>query len=511
MGLDKINKKFLIGLDVGTTSIKGVILSNKGNIYATVGKEYLLETKGSDICELEAEVYWNTTQDVIKELLEKSGITSDKIVALAFSSQGETLIVVDKNGNPLRKAIVWMDNRSDKEAKQIEQNFGAINIFKITGQPKTIPMWPATKILWLKNNEPDIFNKVSKFLLVEDYLLYKLTGKYFTEESLVSSTLYFDIQKKKWWDTMLNYLNISSEQLPKVYPSGKIVATLTRTAARLTGLSEATIAVTGAYDHAAGAIGAGNISSGIITETTGGAMAMCVTLDSPVFDLNLNLPCQCHAIPNKYFLQPYGQTAGMVLKWFRDNFGKIELEKAVKNKTNTYDLLTSLASEIPPGSEGLIMLPHLMGTGSPEFDLNAKGIFAGITLNMSKGHFIRAIMESVVCIIKNNIDSLSCLNYSVKEIRVLGGGAKSTLWNQIKADMLELPIVTLTNKEVPSIGAAILAGVGSNVFSNIKDGCDSVVTMKDRYIPVPEKSEIYKEVYQKYLKLYQLNKPLWSE
>ncbi len=505
-----MNKKYLIGLDIGTTALKGIILDEQGNILSTTAVEYQLRTNGNDICELEAELYWLSTQKIIKELLIKSNITDKQIVALAFSSQGETLIPVDKNGGPLRNAIVWMDNRSAVEAKQIEKDFGNNKIYQITGQPEVIPMWPATKILWFKNHEPELFDRTHKFLLLEDYLIYKLTGKFFTEESLSSSTLYFDINKKEWWDEMLRYLGISSKLLPDILPSGKKVGTVTQKAAALTGLNESTFIVTGAYDHAAGAIGAGNIEQGIITETTGGAMAMCVTLDKPVIDKKLNLPCQCHAVKNKYFIQPYGQTAGMTLKWFKDNFSKEEIQQAANENKDVYDILTSLADNIPPGSEGLTILPHLMGTGSPEFDLNAKGIFAGISLNMTKGHFVRAIMESVACIIKANIESLEQMGYSIKEIRVLGGGAKSKLWNQIKADMLNIPTISMQIKEAPSLGAAILAGIGSGVFNDIYDGTRKTVKVDQIFKPQKINNAVYQQVYEKYKSLYKLNRSLWS-
>ena len=502
--------KYLLGLDAGTTSIKGIIVDQAGNVLVTFGEEYTLETRGNDICELDVEIYWLTTQKVIRTLLLLSKIPPQKIEAIAFSSQGETLILIDKNGNPLRKAIVWMDNRSISEAREIKEAFGQEIIYHITGQPEIVPMWPATKILWLKKNEPSIFKNIYKILLVEDYLIYRLAGKYATEESLVSSSLYFDIQRKKWWDEMLSYIGISADLLPQVYPSGMMVGTLTKEAALSTGLSEKTIVVTGAYDHPAGAIGAGNIKTGIITETTGGAMAMCVTLDKPIVNPELNLPCQCHAIPDKYFLLPYGQTAGMVLKWFRDNFSHLEKQLAVEKNMDAYDLLTSMAAKVPPGSDGLIMLPHLMGTGSPEFDLNAKGVFAGITLDMTKGHFVRAIMEAVACMVKANIDSITHINYTISEIRTLGGGAKSDLWNQIKADMLGLPVITLKHKEVPSLGAAILAGVGTGVFKNIEDGCNKAVKIDKKFIPNMANKGIYTNVFKQYQKLYILNKPFWS-
>ncbi|MCP4311346.1 MAG: hypothetical protein GY790_08800 [Bacteroidetes bacterium] len=494
-----MNKNYLIGLDAGTTSIKGMLVSSDGAHETIAHKEYSLEYSEGDFVELDPEIYWETTQYIINQLLKRSGINPDQIRAISFSSQGETLITLDEEGKALRKAIVWLDNRSGKEAKVIEQFFSPQTLLEKTGQPEILPLWPATRILWIRENEPEVFKKAAKFLLVEDYLIYKLTGKYYAEESLVSSTLYYDIQKKCWWGKMLDFLGISSQQLPEAVPSATPAGQVSKDAAQASGLSSKTMVITGGYDHVAGAIGSGNISEGIVSETTGASMAMAVTLDKPVLDKDLNLPCQCHAVPGKYILQPYGQTAGMVLRWFRDEFFA----------GSSYDFMTSLAEKVPAGAEGLIMLPHLMGAGSPEFDTQVKGVFAGITPQMGKGHFVRAIMESVACMIKRNIDSLKKQGIEPKEIRTLGGGAESELWNRIKADMTGIPFVTLQSRESPCLGAAILAGIGSGLFEDFEEGCSRLVSFKNRYQPDRSKLGLYQNVFEKYVKLHGQLKDYW--
>jgi sugar (pentulose or hexulose) kinase len=260
--------------------------------------------------------------------------------------------------------------------------------------------------------------------------------------------------------------------------------------------------VTGAYDHPAGAIGSGNIHPGTVSETTGTSMAMCVTLDEPVLNKNLGLPCQCHAIPGKYFLLPYGQTAGMVLKWFRDEFCQEELRLAERTRTDPYQLLCSMAEKVSPGAAGLVMLPHLMGAGSPEFDVNVKGVFAGISPGMGKAHFIRAIMESIAFMIRRNTGLLMDSGISVSEIRALGGGARSGLWNQIKADVTGIPYLTLESAESACLGAAILAGTGSGIWTDIGRACSRVVKVRERFQPDPAKSKVYDPVYARYISLY---------
>jgi sugar (pentulose or hexulose) kinase len=236
---------------------------------------------------------------------------------------------------------------------------------------------------------------------------------------------------------------------------------------------------------------------------------MCVTLDKPLLNKELNLPCQCHAVDGKYFLLPYGQTAGMVLRWFRDEFCREESQIASREHKDVYELMTSLAEKVPPGSDGLIMLPHLMGAGSPEFDIRVKGVFAGITPRMSKGHFIRAIMEAVANMVKKNLDPMMNFGLKFHEIRALGGGSESDLWNQIKADITGIPYVTIHSSEAACSGAAILAGVGCKVFSSIEDGCLKLVRLNKNFLPDPANQQVYQQVYQKYIRLYEQMKQWW--
>ena len=500
---------YLIGIDVGTTSIKGVLLTGTGVLVFSVGQEYALEYGPGETCELDPEIYWNITCRVISDMIRNSGIDPALISGIAFSCQGETIIVVDHECKPLRKAIIWLDNRSVKEAKRIEEKFGNQQILNVTGQPEVLAIWPATRILWLHENEPDIFNKVDKYLLVEDYLLFRMTGKYCAEHSLVSSTLYFYISRKIWWKEMLDFLQISEKQLPLLYESGVPVGNLTEEASTLTGFTTKTICVTGAYDHPAGAIGAGNITQGMVSLTIGTSMAMCVTLDKPVFDRTFKLSCQCHVVPGLYFLLPYAQTAGLVLKWFKEEFCREEIEIAGKLNSDPYDILIGQAERISPGAEGLIVLPHFMGTGSPEFNNKVKGVFAGVTPGMTKGHFIRSILEAVVCSVELNLETMNEKGIEINEIHSLGGGAKSHLWNQILADMTGIPIVTMSQAENAAIGAAIMAGVGAGIFDNIEKGCKICNKEHLRFEPDKGNFEVYRKIYWKYLMLYKCMENYW--
>jgi D-xylulose kinase len=504
-----VSRRYLIGLDAGTTAIKGVLIDDRGAVLASAGKEYNLQYPAAGHCEVDPEVYWNGTCQVIKALLEICGRGSKEIEGLAFSSQGETLICVDKNGKPLRNAIVWLDNRSVDEAEQIRREFGEEKVLQLCGQPEIVPTWTASRITWLREHEPPVFQRVDKFQLVEDHLVSRLTGKYFTNACMSSSTLYLDIHRQRWWKDMLDYLGIGEERLPGILEPGQVVGELTDEAVRQTGLDKSVRVISGAYDHAAGAVGAGNIYPGMVTETTGTSMAMVVTLEKPVLNKTLNLPCHCHAVPGKYYLLPYGQTAGMLLRWFRDTFCQEEILKAEAGNMDPYELMTRQAIDIPPGSEGLVILPHLMGAGSPEFDARVKGTFAGITPGMRKGHFIRAMMESVACMVRRNLEAMKESGISVKQIRALGGGSVSNLWNQIKADMTGIPYQTVQTPEAACTGAAILAGAGSGVFRDISDGCNRLVSLRQAFLPDRGHHDTYTQVFRDYVKLYDHLKNYW--
>lgn len=493
---------YLLGIDAGTTGLKAVLFDEGGDEIAIGRAEYSLYMPEADMAELDAEEYWNACKRAVSEILSTSKIDPKKIRAVAVSSQGETLIPVNREGRPLRRAIVWLDNRSKDESEIIRKQFGADTIFKVTGQPEVVPTWPATKILWLKRNEPRVFDKVYKYLLVEDFIVFKLTGIFVTEYSLVSSTLMFDISKEDWWEEMLNFIGINSGQLPKLMSSGEVVGNVTERASRETGLSSSTIVSTGALDQAAGAVGAGNIKPGIITETTGTVLALLATIENPICDPKRRIPCHHHAVPKKFFLIPWCPTAGIVLKWFRDEFGQYEMEAAEKMKVDAYDLLTLEASKVAAGSDGLLMLPYFMGAGPPEFDPHARGILFGLTLKHTKAHVVRAILESIAFMIRKNVELFEELGIPVKEIRSMGGASRSPLWNQIKADVTSKPIITLQTEEAASLGAAILAGVAYGAFKSIEEGCKTMVKLKRKYETRLEDKNVYEKLYKVYCNLY---------
>jgi len=495
--------KYLLAVDLGTSAVKAALFDGKGRRAALAVEEYSLLTPAEDRCELPAETFWEQFLVALGKVLDESRVAPESIVAVSFSSQGETFVPVDRAGKPLRNAISWLDNRSVAEAEQIERRFGRDVVYRTTGQPALCPIWTATKILWLREHEPDVFRNTHKYLLAEDVLIHRLSGRFVSEPSVYSSSLVLDVNTRAFWPDMLAFLKISDQQLPELAESGTVVGKLTPDAAKATGLSPETLVVTGAYDHAAGSIGAGVTHAGVMSETTGSAMAICAPIEAPAFDPGYRVPCHCHAIPGKYFFSPFGETAGMVLKWFRDQFCRSEVAAAGASGGDAFELLGEQAAAVPPGSEGLVLLPFLSGTGSPEFDPHARGVFFGFTLKHTKGHFVRAVMESVAYMIAKNLRVMEELGAHVDEIRCLGGGAKSDLWCRIKADAIGRRVAVVEESEQALKGAAILAGVGAGLFGDLEAASRDMVAIKKRYEPDPANAAAYAAGYDTYERLYE--------
>lgn len=456
-----------LGIDFGTTSVKGVLFDEELREIASSTEEYTVKTKGN-IVELEPEKYWSLLQNALKNIRKTSPID-----CLSIDTQCETLILTDEYGNPVRDAIVWLDNRATKEAEEIEEYFGRKKVYEVTGQPEITATWPACKLLWVKKNEPDVWAKTKKIFMLEDYLLYKLTGEFVTEKTLQSSTIYFDIVNSCWWNEMLEFLGVEEKQLPKTLDSGVCV-----------GEYDGIKVSTSAMDQVAGAIGAGVVKKGIISEMTGTTMAIYMPTDEiPPFSEDSFVPCH-YSFDGKYCLLSWSPTAGMALKWFKDAF----------LKDTSFKEIDEIAEKISVGSDGVTFLPYLCGSTMPKYNPDARGSFTGLTPEHTPAHFARSIMESIACMLKSNLDYLKV---PVEEIRVMGGGAKSSLWCKIKADMTGKRLITLKNKETACLGAAILAGVGAGVFTSVYEACEKIETDKE-YTPTGEDYALVYENFKKY-------------
>jgi xylulokinase len=499
----------ILAFDIGTTALKCALHDINGNVLAKASEEYQLITPDADTVEMDLETYWQAFKSTVRRVLKESEIDPNEIRALGVSAQGETLILVDREGKPLRRAIVWLDNRAQKEAEMLGETLGHRHAFEITGQVKLVPTWPASKILWLKQHEPKVFEKIDKFLLIEDYFLYRLTGEYVCEGSLVTSTCYWNFRTRAWWKEMLQELGISENQLPHYRESGEPVGKLRPNIAAELGLSLKTVVCTGALDQACGAIGVGNIKPGIFSENTGAALAICATVNQPILDPDNQMPCHYHGLPGLYMLHTF-TSGGIVMRWFRDEFATTEMQVGKSSGMDAYDLMGLEASRVAPGCEGLLMLPHLQGAMAPEANPKASGVFYGFTLRHGRSHFTRAIMEAVCFIVRRNIEVIESLGVPVNEIRALGGGARSRIWKQMEADIVGRPVFTTTNEEAATLGAAILAGKAVGLYSSVEEAAERMIQIKEQFEPVSANLPVYDDAFNTYVKLYDALCPLFE-
>ena len=463
------NYKFL-GIDIGTTSLKAAVFDGTGKRLAVRAVDYTLNTDAATgYIEFPAERYIEMCRDVMTQLEAECG----PIDALSVDTQGETLILTDESGSPLCPAVVWLDNRAVKEAEMIKEKFGNKLVYEITGQPEITAGWPAAKLLWFKHNRPEIFEKTAKIFMLEDWVLYNLCGEFVTEPTIQSSTIYMDVTKSCWWPEMLDFIGIKESHLPRILPSATV-------AGECNGIK----VVTGALDQIAGTIGCGVTDETRISEMTGTIMAICVMTDEmPPYNPDSIIPCHLHAIDGKYCLILWSSTAGMALKWFRNNFAE----------NYSFRELDELAAKIPAGCEGLTMLPYFCGSTMPKYNPNATASFTGVTLSHTRAHFARAIMEAVAYTLKQNLSYVGA--DKVNEIRITGGGAASPLWAQIKADVTGRTLQGLAEGETACLGCAIFAAVGVGLYPSVAEAANAVVKTKSTYAPG---GTDYTEAYARY-------------
>ncbi len=450
--------KLYLGLDIGTTSLKAAVFDECGVRVGLRRVDYTLDTDAErGFIEFDAEKYITMCREVIDDLTAECG----EITALSVDTQGETLIVTDEDGKPLYPAIVWLDNRATKEATDITEKFGTAKVYEVTGQPEITAGWPASKLLWLKRNEPEVAEKIKKVFMLEDYILYRLSGNFVTEATIQSSTIYYDIHNMCWWDEMLEFIGYDRSVFPRVKASAEVV-----------GEYKGIKVVSGTLDQIAGTIGVGVVDESLVSEMTGTIMAICVmTSKVPEYNPKSIVPCHLHAIPGKYCMILWSATAGMALKWFREQF----------MSDLSFREIDEAAAAVPAGCDGMSMLPYFCGSTIPNYNPEAKATFSGVTLAHTRAHFARSIMEAVAFMLRADLEYAGVPKNS--QIRITGGGASSPLWAGIKADVTGRKLDTVCEGETACLGTAILAMVGDGLYPTIEDAAKATVKTKASYTP----------------------------
>ncbi|WP_346890860.1 xylulokinase [Clostridium sp. UBA3887] len=493
--------KYLLGIDIGTSGTKTVLFDRGGNPISSSTAEYPLYQPEIGWAEQDPQDWWNAVCITINQVIKDSNINPESISGIGLSGQMHGLVMLDGDGNVLRKSIIWCDQRTAKECVEITEKVGEKRLIDITANP-ALTGFTASKILWVRNNEPEIYEKCRKILLPKDYIRYMLTGEFATEVSDASGMQLLDIKNRCWSKEVLNALDIPIEYLGDVHESIVVSGKVHKKAAEVTGLKENTPVVGGAGDQAAGAIGNGIIKSGQISSTIGTSGVVFAHLDEPIIDEKGRVHTFCHAVPGAWHMMGVTQGAGLSLKWFRDNFCTNEVEVAKGMGIDPYVLMTKEAEKVPAGSRGVIYLPYLMGERTPHLNPKAKGVFFGLSAAHTKNEMLRAVIEGVSYSLLDCMEIIKDTGMNPTNVMVSGGGGKSELWRQILADMFNCKVSTNKSSEGPALGVALLAGVGTGVYKDIDEACSIAISEKSVQFPKEENSLVYKRYYEIYKKIY---------
>ncbi len=493
---------YLLGIDIGTSGTKTLLFNSYNRkVVASSSSEYALYQPHIGWAEQQPDDWWRATVTTIKDVIDKSGINGESIKGIGLTGQMHGMVLLDKQGKVLRPSIIWCDQRTSEECEEITSKVGKDELINITANP-SMTNFTATKVLWIKKHQPEIFERVHKILLPKDFIRFKLTGEFATEVSDASGTQFLDVPNRKWSKTILERLDIPLEWMPNLYESQEISGYVTSEVAKLTGLKEGTPVVGGAGDQAAGAIGNGIVKPGIVSSTIGTSGVVFAYTDELSIDPKGRVHTFCHAMPNAWHVMGVTQGAGLSLQWFRDNFAGAEKDLANFLGIDPYELMTKQAEKSNPGCNGLIYLPYLMGERSPHLDPYARGVFFGISAKHTRNDMIRSVMEGVAYSLRDSLEIIAEMGIDISHIRASGGGARSSLWRQIQGDIFKTPIHTISIEEGPAFGAALLAGVGIGIYNDVPQACEAVINIEDTIEPIQENVIIYDKYYEIYKDLY---------
>ncbi len=496
------NPTYLLGIDLGTTGVKSLLIQDTGGIVAAATQEYPLSTPRPNWSEQSPEAWWRATSRSIKEVLQKSGIDAGRVAALAISGQMHGAVLLDAAGKVLRPAILWNDGRSGAQCAEItERAGGPAALLEMVSNP-ALAGFTAPKLLWVRQNEPQVFAKVQTVLLPKDYINYRLTGVLATEVSDASGTLLFDVRRRQWSDDLLRALELPEHIVPRCYESVEVIGTVSKAAARACGLKAGLPVVAGGADNACAAVGAGVVAPGQALSSIGtsGTIVAPTTSGEPTPQGRAHV--FCHAVPGAYYVMGVMLSAGGALRWYRDTLGQEEVSRAAAEGVDPYETLTRAAATVAPGCEGLLFLPYLAGERTPHGDPNARGVFFGLSLRHTKAHLSRAVLEGVTFGLRDSVEIVRGLGLPVQRLRATGGGARSAMWRQMQADVFGAEVATVNTTEGPAYGAALLAGAGAGVFPSVEAAVSR--TVREVYTAEPDgkAAAIYARYYALYTQLY---------
>ena len=501
---------YYIGIDLGTSGTKTVLFDREGHALASATIEYPLYQPQNGYAEQDPDDWWNAAAGTIRMVLEQSGVDSAEVKGIGISGQMHGLVMLDKEGKVIRRSIIWCDQRTAKECEEITEKVGAKRLIEITANP-ALTGFTASKILWVRNNEPENYAKCAKILLPKDYVRYKLTGEFATEVSDASGMQLLDVPNRCWSDEVLEKLDIDKNLLGKVYESPEVTGTVTAEAAALTGLKEGTIVVGGAGDNAAAAVGTGVVEDGKAFTTIGTSGVVFAHSSTVSIDPKGRVHTFCCAVPGQWHIMGVTQGAGLSLKWFRDNFCESEKETAAQMGVDPYYLMDQQAEQSPIGSNRLLYLPYLMGERTPHLDPDCRGVFFGLSAIHQKRDLLRAVLEGVAYSLNDCKNIIGGMGVPVSDMMACGGGGTSKIWRQMLADLYGCEVKTAANREGPALGVAILAMVGAGEYASVPEACRAIIRTDKVQAPIPENSAKYAPFYQLYTELYPVLKESYKK
>ncbi len=493
--------RYVLGLDLGTSGTKTVLFDETGRAVRSATREYPLYQPQNGWAEQDVTDWWNAAVETIGEVIRESGVSPEAIAALGMSGQMHGLVMLDAQGEPLRRSIIWADQRTGAQCEEITRRVGAKRMIEITANP-ALTGFTASKILWVRENEPETYAKCRHILLPKDYLRYRLTGEFATEVSDANGMQLLDVPARKWSDEVLGALEIDRSLLAQVYESPEVTGRISAEAAKVTGLSTATLVVGGAGDNAAAAVGTGVVADGRAFTTIGTSGVVFAHTDRLSIDPKGRVHTFCCAVPGAWHVMGVMQAAGLSLKWLRDTCCADIAETARVMGTDPYTLMTDAAAKSPIGANRLLFLPYLMGERTPHLDANCRGAFIGLSAMHGRRDMIRAVLEGVTYGLRDSLEILRGMNVAPETMLLVGGGAKSTMWRQMIADVFGCPVRIPESTEGAALGAAILAAVGAGMFGSVPEACAGWVRTGPAQAPDAQATRAYQPYYALYTSLY---------
>jgi xylulokinase len=490
---------YFIGIDSSTTATKAILIDAAGGVVDVASTEYAFETPHPLWSEQHPDLWWDGTVQSIRKVLAQTGVDPAQVKGVGLTGQMHGLVLLDETGEVLRPAILWNDQRTGAQCDTIRARLGKEKLIQITGND-ALTGFTAPKILWVQENEPDLYSRIAHILLPKDYVRYRLTADFGTDKAGGAGTLLFDLKARDWSTEVVDALEIDPAWLPATYEGPAVTGTLSASAAEATGLPVGTPVIGGGGDQAAQAVGVGAVEPGIIALTLGTSGVVFASTPAPLIEPEGRLHAFCHAVPDRWHLMGVMLSAAGSLRWYRD----------VVAPDVGFDELLAPAGKIPPGSEGLLFLPYLTGERTPHPDPLARGAFVGLTVRHGQAHMTRAVLEGVAFGLRDSFELVKAAGLaSIDQVRVSGGGAKSPLWRQILADVLNTPLVTVNTTEGAAYGAALLAGVGAGVWPDVDVACRDTIALTGSTEPQSGTVDQYEPVYQAYGRLYPALKPFF--